>query len=82
MPGEQSLKSQSYYVHPRNVFWRYIQNILNNGEELKTDKDKQEFIYSVKIGLWDALSICERTNSADKTIKNYVPNNFLRPDFG
>lgn len=78
MPGEQSLKERTYYACPRNKFWIYIQNILNNGQELKSKDEKRHLLASNGIGLWDSLSVCERNGSSDSNIKKQQPNDFSK----
>ncbi len=78
MPGEESLNQQTYYANSRNKFWKYIQEILNNGIELKTPKEKREFLQSKGIGLWDSLSKCERDGSLDSNIEKEQPNDFSK----
>jgi len=76
MPGEESLQKQTYYANSRNKFWTYIQNILNNGQELHSVDEKKRFLLSKGIGLWDSLSICEREGSLDSHIKKQQANDF------
>lgn len=78
MPGDESIKKQMYYANPQNRFWKYIQEILNNGIELKTPKEKREFLQSKGIGLWDSLSKCERNGSLDSNIGNEQANDFSK----
>jgi len=78
MPGEESLQKQTYYANSRNKFWSYIQNILNNGQELKTIDEKKNLLLSKGIGLWDSLSICKRYGSLDSNIKHEYPNDFSK----
>ncbi|MBR6327747.1 MAG: DNA-deoxyinosine glycosylase, partial [Alphaproteobacteria bacterium] len=78
MPGEKSLHDKTYYANSQNRFWKYISEILNNGVELKSIEDKKAILYSHGIGLWDALSKCERDGSLDSKIKNYKPNDFSK----
>lgn len=78
MPGDESIEKQMYYANPQNKFWKYISKILNNSVELKSIEDKKTILYSHDIGLWDALSKCEREGSLDSKIKNYKPNDFSK----
>ena len=78
MPGDESIEKQMYYANSQNKFWKYIQEILNNGIDLKTPKEKREFLQSKGIGLWDSLSKCERDGSLDSNIKKEQPNDFSK----
>ena len=78
MPGDESIEKQMYYANPQNRFWKYIQEILNNGIELKSKDDKQKLLQSNGIGLWDILSKCERDGSLDSNIGNEQPNDFSK----
>ena len=75
MPGEASLAAGMYYAHPRNRFWTYAFRILNGGEAVS---DRKALLLHHGIGLWDALSACDRQGSLDSAIKNPAPNDFSR----
>jgi len=77
MPGEQSLREQMYYANPHNKFWSYIEKILNQGQKLE-NKDRKRFLQKYNIGLWDALSVCERKGSLDSKIKKEQYNDFSK----
>lgn len=77
MPGEESLRLQQYYAHPRNLFWPIMGSLLafdfhipyyNRVNELKKNN----------IALWDVMKKCEREGSLDSKIKNDTieENNF------
>ena len=76
MPGEASLQAGEYYAHQRNLFWRFMADIFNNGAAFKTYKQKCACLLNNKIGLWDNLQYCERQGSLDMDIKNALPNDF------
>ena len=78
MPGEQSIQEQMYYANPHNKFWSYIEKILNQGQKLEKKEDKKCLLQKYNIGLWDALSVCEREGSLDSKIKKEQYNDFSR----
>ena len=63
MPGDMSLKMQSYYCNPSNSFWPVMYSIFGkSNDQLLT---KKEFITSKGIALWDCLSSGVREGSMD-----------------
>lgn len=75
MPGEESLRQQQYYAHPRNQFWRILYHLFN--AEMDSDYQKKTaFILSKQIALWDVVASCARKGSLDANIQAVVPNDF------
>jgi TDG/mug DNA glycosylase family protein len=69
MPGEESLRRQQYYAHPRNAFWYIMGQICGAGFELPY----QERLIQMKhagFALWDVLKHCQRQGSLDTNIVN------------
>ncbi|MFT7560124.1 MAG: TDG/mug DNA glycosylase family protein [Flavobacteriales bacterium] len=77
MPGAISLERQSYYAHPRNLFWPFVECLFNSEEEL-TYLDRLSLVKANKIALWDVLAGCQREGSLDSNIqvKSEQPNDF------
>jgi TDG/mug DNA glycosylase family protein len=75
LPGEESLRQQKYYAHPRNNFWRLIFNVFDQPIPA-TYEEKIAFLKSKSIGLWDVISNAGRTGSLDSKIRNPIPNDF------
>ena len=76
MPSEISLAQNMYYANPQNRFWKYMGKILNEDLLGASKEKRKDMLLSHKIGLWDALSFCEREGSLDANIKQEKPNNF------
>ncbi|RKD90048.1 DNA-deoxyinosine glycosylase [Mangrovibacterium diazotrophicum] len=73
MPGEESLRQQAYYAHPRNLFWKLIEAVI--GESLPGDyEEKKSFLLHHGIALWDVCHSCERQGSLDTDISDELPN--------
>ncbi|MEM9424956.1 MAG: DNA-deoxyinosine glycosylase [Spirochaetota bacterium] len=83
MPGIRSIKDKQYYAHPQNAFWPMLASIYASHlkeEELEKWKQgrhhqiafrqKHRLLEQAHIALWDALSSCQRQNSADHSIRN------------
>lgn len=73
MPGEESLRQQQYYAHPRNLFWPYIYQIFGEKPDAEYEK-RAQFLHDKKIALWDVFRSCEREGSLDSNIQNEKPN--------
>jgi double-stranded uracil-DNA glycosylase len=66
-PGQESLRKQEYYAHPRNAFW-HIMQVLFHFQNALSYQEKVEVLISKKVALWDVLSSCHRNGSLDSSI--------------
>jgi hypoxanthine-DNA glycosylase len=76
-PGVASLRSQQYYGHPQNQFWKIMATLLSpNAEEVLAMPyaERAQWLLSQGVGLWDVYAACEREGSLDTHIHNAVPN--------
>lgn len=73
-PSLKSREQMFFYAHPQNRFWRVLAMVLNKPVP-ETTEEKQSFLLSSGIAVWDVLAQCEITGSSDSSIKNAVPNN-------
>lgn len=76
MPSVKSREIGFYYSHPKNRFWKTLENVYNE----KIGKTKQERIIFLKrhhIALFDVLKSCDISSSSDNSIKNPIPNDLL-----
>jgi hypoxanthine-DNA glycosylase len=74
MPGGVSLERGEYYAHPRNRFWRLMEDIL--GVAGTSYDERIAAILDAGIALWDVLKHCDRVGSLDSSIRadSEVPN--------
>ena len=73
LPGEESLRRQQYYAHPRNLFWPILFGLF----DAPTTTDyaaRLAFALAQRVALWDVCMLGEREASADATIRREVPN--------
>lgn len=78
MPGEESLRRQQYYAHPRNAFWPIMSCLL--ALPGVTDYQKRvRALISHRIALWDVMAECRRKGSLDSAIR---PDSIRVNDFG
>ena len=77
MPGKESLRSNAYYAHPQNAFWKIVFTLFNL--PFSTDYQiKQELLLKNGIALWDVLESCTRSSSLDTDIKREYPNDIQK----
>ena len=69
-PSVKSREQNFYYGHPRNRFWKVLEDNYKVKIENFADK-KIDFLLKHKIALWDIISECEIEGSNDSKIKNY-----------
>jgi TDG/mug DNA glycosylase family protein len=73
LPGEESLRRQEYYAHPRNLFWPILFSLF--GESAAPDyAGRIAFARRQGIALWDVCGSGTRLASADATIRAEQPN--------
>ncbi len=69
-PSVKSREEGFYYAHPKNRFWQVLSYIFN--EEIE---NKEDFLKSHYIALYDVCASCEIKGSSDASIKKVIPNN-------
>ena len=73
LPGEESLRRQEYYAHPRNLFWPIVCTLF--GDPVPTEYGERLRLVALRrIALWDVCASGEREASADATIRRETPN--------
>ncbi len=76
-PSELSLEKRKYYANPRNCFWKFISEVLN--EPAPSDyRLKKVWLKKHKIGLWDVIAACCRESALDRRIRIPIPNDFKK----
>ena len=77
MPGEESLRKNEYYGHPRNAFWKIMATLFEFDPLIKYE-ERIKILLKNKIALWDVMRLCERKGSLDSNIKSktIVENDF------
>ena len=73
LPGEESLRRQEYYAHPRNLFWPIL-FALFDAAPAADYRARLGFAMAQRVALWDVCMLGEREASADATIRREVPN--------
>lgn len=75
MPGEESLRQQQYYAHPRNAFWPIMGRLFDFDPALPYEQ-RLALLLAQGIGLWDAVGSCTRRGSLDSNIDVIKANDF------
>jgi double-stranded uracil-DNA glycosylase len=75
LPGDESLRQQQYYAHPRNQFWRILAEIYQVPFPA-TYPDREALVLQQQLALWDVVQHGEREGSLDQAIRNATPNDF------
>jgi double-stranded uracil-DNA glycosylase len=73
LPGEESLRRQEYYAHPRNLFWPIVFGLFG-AVPPPAYADRLAYVLARNIALWDVCASAHRLASADTTIRAEVPN--------
>lgn len=69
LPGEKSLAAGRYYAHPRNLFWRLMEGVIDNELVALDYLERLETLLAHKVGLWDAVQSATRRGSLDADIR-------------
>lgn len=75
IPGEESLRQQQYYAHPRNMFWKIMGTIFDFDPAIPYE-DRISKLLENRIALWDTVHNCHRPGSMDSDIRQEEPNDF------
>jgi double-stranded uracil-DNA glycosylase len=75
LPGGASLQAREYYAHPRNAFWKIMQEIAGAAGSYAA---RCRCLEESRIAVWDVLSHSMRPGSLDADIdmRSAVPNDF------
>ncbi len=73
MPSVKSREAGFYYMHPQNIFWRILSDLLDMDVPATIDA-KRKMLADNGIALWDVLKSCEIKGSLDSSIRKPVPN--------
>lgn len=75
-PGVASLRTQQYYGHPQNQFWRILGALWSLDLMGMDYADRLACVRERGLGIWDVYASCEREGSLDVHIRGAVLNDF------
>ncbi len=71
-PSVDSFKKAFYYAHPRNQFWLILSEVT--GYPVNNRDQKIWLLKASRLGLWDMVAGCRRSNSLDSSLENIEVN--------
>ncbi|HEY0626661.1 MAG TPA: DNA-deoxyinosine glycosylase [Allosphingosinicella sp.] len=74
LPGEESLARAQYYAHPRNQFWRLMEQVTGTALVPLGYEERLHALLTARVGLWDVVASATRTGSLDGVIRDHRPN--------
>ena len=77
LPGEESLRAQHYYAHPRNRFWHLMGKVIGTDLEALAYDDRLAALLAAKVGLWDTVASARREGSLDAAIREPKHNGLV-----
>ncbi|RIV88072.1 DNA-deoxyinosine glycosylase [Aurantiacibacter zhengii] len=69
LPGEKSLAAAQYYAHPRNAFWKLMEQVIGSDLVALDYPARLEALSRHKVGLWDSVQSAERRGSLDADMR-------------
>ncbi len=77
IPGKESLRTNTYYAHPQNAFWKILFTLFDHPFSTNI-QIREDLLIRNGIALWDVLQTCTRSSSLDTDIKKEFPNDLVR----
>lgn len=77
-PGVASLRSQQYYGHPQNQFWKILGTLWDMPLSVMDYPLRLDAVRRRGLGIWDVYAACEREGSLDVDIRAAELNDFKR----
>lgn len=78
LPGRESLRRGQYYAHPRNAFWRIVEDTFGISSQAPYAERVQR-LSDAGVALWDVCKAATRPGSLDASIRreSVVANDFV-----
>ena len=76
-PGVASLQAKQYYGHPRNQFWRLLDDAMNLPLVAADYPTRLERLQQAGVGLWDVITETQRRGSLDSDIRDPLGSDLL-----
>ena len=73
-PSVASLRTQQYYAHPGNWFWRVIERCGLIPDATAPYPDRVDALTARGVAVWDLYARVEREGSGDDRIRNAITN--------
>ena len=71
-PSIDSFEKAFYYAHPRNQFWPLLAKVT--GYPVNNRDQKIWLLKASRLGLWDMVAGCRRSNSLDSSLEGIGVN--------
>lgn len=76
-PSIKSRENNFYYGNPKNRFWSTLEKVFK--EDIgSSNQDREKFLLTHKIALFDVVYSCNITASSDSSIRDVIPNDIKK----